>query len=44
MATIATNHVSVAMGQVATTGLPRSSHIFPSHYGQVLFSSVYYFG
>ena len=36
-ATMATNHVSVAMGQVATTSLPHYSHFFsnyiiPSHY------------
>ena len=48
MATMATNHVSVAMGQVTTTSLPRYSHyflsnyIFPSHYDQVLFFSVYH--
>ena len=46
MATIATNHVSVAMGQVVTS-LPRYSHFFisnyiiPSHYDQMLFFSVY---
>ena len=28
MATMATNHVTVAMGQVATTSLPRYSHFF----------------
>ena len=28
MATMVTNHVSVAMGQVATTSLPRYSHCF----------------
>ena len=44
MATMATNHVSVAMGQVATS-LPRYSHFFsnyiiPSHYDQMLFFSV----
>ena len=42
MATMATNHVAVAMGQVATTSLPRYSHFFifnyiiPSHYDQML--------
>ena len=47
MATMATNHVTVAMGQVATTSLPRYSHFFisnyiiPSHYDQMLFFSVY---
>ena len=46
MATIATNHVTVAMGQVATTSLHRYSHFFsnyiiPSHYDQMLFFSVY---
>ena len=47
MATMATNHVSVATGQVATTSLPRyrhyvfSNYIIPSHYGLVLFFSVY---
>ena len=46
MATMATNHVTVAMGQVATTSLPRYSHFFisnyiiPSHYDQMLFFSV----
>ena len=45
MVTMATNHVSVAMGQVATS-LPRYSHYFfsnyiiPSLYDQVLFFSV----
>ena len=44
---MATNHVTVAMGQVATTSLPRYSHFFmsnyiiPSHYDQMLFFSVY---
>ena len=42
MATIATNHVSVAIGQVATTSLPRYSHFFydciiPSHHDRMLF-------
>ena len=47
MATMATNHVTVAMGQVATTSLPRYSHFFisnyiiASHYDQMLFFSVY---
>ena len=47
MATMATNHVTVAMGHVATTSLPRYSHFFisnyiiPSHYDQMLFFSVY---
>ena len=47
MATMATNHVTVAMGQVATTSLPRYSHFFisnyiiPSHYNQLLFFSVH---
>ena len=47
MATMATNHVTVAMGQVATISLPRYSHFFisnyiiPSHYDQMLFFSVY---
>ena len=47
MATVATNHVTVAMGQVATTSLPRYSHFFISnyiilsHYNQMLFFSVY---
>ena len=46
MATMATNHVTVAMGQVATTSLPRysqlfSNYIIPSHYDQMLFFSVY---
>ena len=47
MATMATNHVSVAMGQVATTSFPRYSHYFfsnyiiPTHYDQMLFFSVY---
>ena len=46
VATMATNHVTVAMGQVATTSLPRYSHFFisnyiiPSHYDQMLFFSV----
>ena len=45
MATMATNHVPVAMGQVLTTSLPRYSHFFsnyiiPSHYDQMLFFSV----
>ena len=46
MATMATNHVNVAMGQVATTSLPRysdffiSNYIIPSHYDQMLFFSV----
>ena len=45
MATMATNHVSVAMAQVVTC-LPRYSHFFsnyiiPSHYDQMLFFSVY---
>ena len=49
MATMATNHVTVAMGQVATASLPRYSHFFisnyiiPSHYDQMLFFSVYIF-
>ena len=47
MATMATNHVTVAMGQVATTILPRYRHFFisnyiiPSHYDQMLFFSVH---
>ena len=47
MGTMATNHVNVAMGQVATTSLPCYSHYFissyiiPSHYDQMLFFSVY---
>ena len=46
MATMAAYHVSVVMGQVATTSLPRYSHFFfnyiiPSHYDQMLFFSVY---
>ena len=47
MTTMATNHVSVAMGQVAITSLPRYSHysfsnyIIPSHYDQMIFFSVY---
>ena len=46
MATMATNHVTVAMGQVATTSLPCYSHFFSnyiilSHYDQILFFSVY---
>ena len=46
MATMATNHVTVAVGQVATKSLPRYSHFFsnyiiPSHYDQTLFFSVY---
>ena len=28
MATMDTNHIAVAMGQVETTSLPRSSHAF----------------
>ena len=47
MATMATNHVTVAMAQVATASFPRYSHFFisnyiiPSHYDQMLFFSVY---
>ena len=47
MAIMATNHVTVAMDQVATTSLPRYSHFFisnyiiPSHYDQMLFFSVH---
>ena len=46
MATMATDHVSVAMGQVATISLPRYSHFFsnyiiPSHYEHMLFLSVH---
>ena len=45
MATMATIHVSVVMGQVETTSLPRyrhflSNYIIPSHYDQILFFSV----
>ena len=42
MATMATNHISLVMGQVATISLPRYSHYFfsnyiiPSHSHQVL--------
>ena len=47
MATMAANHVSVAMAQVETTSLLRlqsllfSNYIILSHYDQVLFFSVY---
>ena len=40
MATMATNHISVAMGQVAITSL-FSNYIIPSHYDQMLFFFVY---
>ena len=46
--TMATNHISVAMILVETTSFPRGqsvlflNYIFPSHYDQVLFSSVYF--
>ena len=44
MATIATNHVAIAMGQVATTSLPCSSHFFfPTSFFLVTMARCYFF-